>query len=194
MNQTQDIMKNRPKLSPSMTPQRFQEIRAIFESVVSRPEAERFSTLLLLRNRDPELADEVESLIAAYDRRASFIERPAAQVNKDFASSNAADLEGCLIGPYQLLQIVGEGGMGQVWRAKQTRPVQRTVALKLIRWVWTRTKSYGASNRNGSTLLRWIIPQSPRSSKRAAQRQAARISRWSMWTACQSPSIAIGTS
>jgi serine/threonine protein kinase len=37
------------------------------------------------------------------------------------------------IGPYRLLQQVGEGGMGVVWLAKQTRPVRRQVALKIIK-------------------------------------------------------------
>src|ERR1700734_2284393 len=38
-----------------------------------------------------------------------------------------------LIGPYQLLQLIGEGGMGQVWLAEQQQPVHRRVALKLIK-------------------------------------------------------------
>ena len=38
-----------------------------------------------------------------------------------------------VIGPYQLLQLIGEGGMGQVWLAEQQQPVQRRVALKLIK-------------------------------------------------------------
>ncbi len=37
------------------------------------------------------------------------------------------------LGPYRLLQLVGEGGMGEVWLAEQTRPVHRQVALKLIK-------------------------------------------------------------
>jgi serine/threonine protein kinase len=40
---------------------------------------------------------------------------------------------GTIIGPYKLLQQIGEGGMGVVWMAEQTQPVQRKVALKLIR-------------------------------------------------------------
>ena len=40
---------------------------------------------------------------------------------------------GTVIGPYKLLQQIGEGGMGVVFMAEQTEPVQRTVALKIIK-------------------------------------------------------------
>jgi serine/threonine protein kinase len=38
-----------------------------------------------------------------------------------------------VIGPYRLIQMLGTGGMGEVWRAEQTEPIHRTVALKLIK-------------------------------------------------------------
>jgi serine/threonine protein kinase len=44
--------------------------------------------------------------------------------------SNAPDV---VIGPYHLLRIIGEGGMGEVWLAEQTQPVRRRVAIKLIK-------------------------------------------------------------
>ena len=45
----------------------------------------------------------------------------------------AASSPGTVIGPYKLLQQIGEGGMGTVWMAEQTEPVRRLVALKLIK-------------------------------------------------------------
>ena len=40
---------------------------------------------------------------------------------------------GTKIGPYKLLQRLGEGGFGEVWTAKQTKPMRRTVALKILK-------------------------------------------------------------
>ena len=40
---------------------------------------------------------------------------------------------GAVIGPYRLIEPIGEGGMGTVWMARQAEPVKRLVAVKLIR-------------------------------------------------------------
>src|SRR6202044_1825226 len=54
-------------------------------------------------------------------------------VSPPFDVSGIPDAAGAVIGPYQLLQLIGEGGMGQVWLAEQKQPVHRRVALKLIK-------------------------------------------------------------
>src|SRR5262249_56736111 len=38
-----------------------------------------------------------------------------------------------IIGPYRVLQLLGEGGMGEVWLVEQTEPIRRRVALKIIK-------------------------------------------------------------
>jgi hypothetical protein len=45
----------------------------------------------------------------------------------------SAECPGTIIGPYKLIEPIGEGGMGTVWMAQQTKPVKRLVALKLIK-------------------------------------------------------------
>ena len=49
------------------------------------------------------------------------------------AQSSFRVTPGTVIGPYKLLQEIGEGGMGTVWMAQQTEPVKRLVAVKLIK-------------------------------------------------------------
>src|ERR1700733_2840301 len=54
-------------------------------------------------------------------------------VSPSFDAAHSSSAHGVLIGPYQLLRLIGEGGMGQVWLAEQKQPVHRRVALKLIK-------------------------------------------------------------
>src|SRR5262249_53742871 len=49
------------------------------------------------------------------------------------SGSDLAEGPGTVIGPYKLIQQIGEGGMGSVWMAQQTEPVKRLVAVKLIK-------------------------------------------------------------
>ena len=42
-------------------------------------------------------------------------------------------VKGGTVGPYQLLEALGEGGMGEVWLAEQTRPMRRHVAVKIVK-------------------------------------------------------------
>src|SRR5262245_3299449 len=74
----------------------------------------------------------VEDLLQVHRDAGSFLEAPSSQV---IATRDEANGEGpgTVIGPYKLLQPIGEGGMGTVWMAGQTEPVQRRVALKVIK-------------------------------------------------------------
>ncbi len=76
---------------------------------------------------DPELRAEIESLLAAAARGPAFMAAPAA------LGSGPAERPGARVGPYRLLQVIGEGGFGTVYMAEQEHPVRRTVALKIIK-------------------------------------------------------------
>jgi eukaryotic-like serine/threonine-protein kinase len=81
---------------------------------------------------DAALREQVEVLLAAHASAGSFLEQGAvtpAAINYQ----PVGEIPGTRIGPYKLLQQIGEGGMGVVWMAEQTEPVQRKVALKVIR-------------------------------------------------------------
>ncbi len=81
----------------------------------------------------PALRQQVEALLAAYADAGSFLETPPVPPRDGIELRPAAERPGTLIGPYKLRQQIGEGGMGVVWMAEQTQPVQRKVALKVIK-------------------------------------------------------------
>src|SRR5262249_40978636 len=65
-----------------------------------------------------------------HEQANSLLDEPAPSATLDELKFAAA---GGLIGPYKLLEQIGEGGMGAVWMAQQTEPVKRVVAVKLIK-------------------------------------------------------------
>lgn len=117
-----------------MTPERLRQIRHVFERVVELTPQQRAVILRETTEHDPELLAEVQRLLSAHGRRDGFMEWPAAPLPA-FRSweEHEPDLTGVRIGPYHLLQRLGEGGMGEVWRAEQAFPVRRPVAVKLIK-------------------------------------------------------------
>jgi serine/threonine protein kinase len=82
--------------------------------------------------QDSELRAEVEKLVRDYFRAGAFLERPAAHIAVT-TDEPLAERPGTLIGPYKLLEQIGEGGMGLVFVAEQQHPVRRKVALKIIK-------------------------------------------------------------
>jgi serine/threonine protein kinase len=77
--------------------------------------------------------DHVEALLAAADAPDSLLDRPAGSDRVATIDPPAAEGVGTVIGPYKLIESIGEGGMGAVWMAQQSEPVRRLVAVKLIK-------------------------------------------------------------
>src|SRR5262245_19202380 len=87
------------------------------------------------------LRDQVAGLLQLEGQLGSFLEAPV--IGQPIRAERppeptvdrppATEQAGTIIGPYKLLQQIGEGGMGTVWMAQQTEPVKRIVGLKLIK-------------------------------------------------------------
>jgi serine/threonine protein kinase len=110
------------------------DLVAIFNEALDQPSASaRAAYLDRVCGTDLELRVRVETLLAAYGRVGGFLEQPASSPSVSVEQPRVAEGAGTVIGPYKLLQLIGEGGMGTVWMAEQTKPVKRVVALKVIK-------------------------------------------------------------
>ena len=94
-------------------------------------DAERAAFLDRACGADRALRTEVEALLRADARSGDLLDLPEGSAAA--LDQPAAEQPGAVIGPYKLLQEIGEGGMGAVWMAEQTQPVRRKVALKIIK-------------------------------------------------------------
>ena len=112
-------------------------IKSIFLAASEKPAAERAAFLDEATGGDTVLRQRVEALLKAHDNQDSFLNKVVADfgatVDLSPAEPPLAERPGTVIGPYKLLQQIGEGGMGVVFMAEQTEPIQRTVALKIIK-------------------------------------------------------------
>src|SRR6516162_2002707 len=106
-------------------------VQAVFLAAVDQPLPDRAALLDRECGTDAELRQRVEALLSAHDKADSFLESPAGGMGVTI-DEPLSEGPGTIIGPYKLLQQIGEGGMGTVFMAEQTQPVHRKVALKII--------------------------------------------------------------
>jgi eukaryotic-like serine/threonine-protein kinase len=81
---------------------------------------------------NPELRRNVEMLLKAHLKAGNFLAEGPAPQGATIAQP-VTEAAGTMIGPYKLLEPIGEGGMGTVWMAQQSEPIKRLVAIKLIK-------------------------------------------------------------
>ncbi|MGL4420135.1 MAG: serine/threonine-protein kinase [Gemmataceae bacterium] len=113
--------------------------KALFlEALTKEDAAARRAFLESATGTDDELCARVQALLAAHDRALTAVDTlaeavPAPVVGADVWADGTEPAGTVLAGKYILLEMLGEGGMGSVWRAKQLSPMKRTVAVKLLK-------------------------------------------------------------
>jgi Tol biopolymer transport system component len=107
-----------------MGPERLRQIEELYHSARERGAA-------VLTDADPDLRREVEKLLAQdSESGGKLLDQCAAELLEGMSVSQVEP--GCLLGPYKIEAPLGEGGMGQVFRARDTR-LNRTVAIKILK-------------------------------------------------------------
>src|SRR5262244_1833760 len=105
----------------------------IFKAAVKLPPDRRAAYLDEACGPDAELRSEVESLLHAHDATGGFLEHVPAGPDPTEDYRPIAERPGTVIGPYKLMEQIGEGGFGLVFVAEQQQPIRRRVALKIIK-------------------------------------------------------------
>ena len=115
-----------------MTPERWKEIERLYHAALEREPSQRSVFLKEACAGDEGLRQEVESLLDYQGQAESFIEKPAVEVTAEaVAIDRAQSLVGRQLGSYKIVSLLGVGGMGEVYRARDSR-LDRTIALKIL--------------------------------------------------------------
>src|SRR5438445_5270872 len=120
----------RLKEMTEIKPERWKKIEALYHAALEQPAESRAGFLRSACGDDEDLYHEVESLLELQSKAENFIEQPALEVAaKAVAEDYTQSLTGQCLGNYEVLALLGEGGMGMVYQARDNT-LDRLAALK----------------------------------------------------------------
>ncbi|MCB1037671.1 MAG: protein kinase, partial [Acidobacteria bacterium] len=125
---------SRARVDSNLTPEAWRQLEDLLDHALDLPEAERVAFLGRSCGTGP-IRNQLESLLAAHEETEGPLER-LAQDLRQFPLQAPLDAPGPgeRVGSYELLEVIGQGGMGVVYRAQRADgEFQQEVALKLIR-------------------------------------------------------------
>ena len=117
-----------------MTPDRWQRVKDVFSAASALDEPQRDGYLDEACAGDAELRAEVASLLDAHNHADAIVDRPAAAYVHSSALFAGVDRRiGQRVGPYEIVALIGHGGMGEVYRARRVdAQYDKEVAIKLV--------------------------------------------------------------
>lgn len=119
-----------------MKPDRWKQVREVLDHAIALPDSERTSFLNSACAGDLELRAEVESLLSSHEKAGSiFLQNPPVDLKSALPEpARSADRVGRRVGVYQIMEEIGHGGMGEVYRAvRADGQFDKQVAIKLVR-------------------------------------------------------------
>src|SRR5438034_6535008 len=119
---------------PRLDRDRWLRIKQLFADASARAPSERARFLADACADDAAMREEVEALLASHDQAGDVFERSpggSALARAGFAAAPSHLAAGRLLGPYEIVEAIGAGGMGEVYRARDTR-LHRDIALKVL--------------------------------------------------------------
>ena len=131
---------------------RWRQVEELFHRALEREEPDRAAFLDEACAGDEVLRQEVESLLAE-ESESGFMETPAIDEEaRELAQENRPGLEGRRIGSFEILSLLGRGGMGEVWRARDAK-LRREVAVKTLPEEFAKDRERLARFEREATLL-----------------------------------------